>query len=109
MEGTDGAEKKHLLAVEATLSHVEAALVEAVATREVPASKVLCRSRRIDSTAMSEVIAAAERDIQAHLRASGSVCDGPKLVFFHDLITGDPYEVYPGTGTRFDVAYPVSA
>lgn len=155
----------------------DAALTGAVTLREVPASKVLCRSRRIDSSALADVIATAERDIRAHLRASGLPGDGTKLVYFHDLvtpdndglvevavtyhgsiepvddlhirlvpahtaaylpvpeshedlplilsvydaieawtdahpdlmITGDPYEVYPGTNARFDVAYPISS
>ena len=154
----------------------ETALTSAVTLREMPESKVLCRSRRIDTTAMAEVTDTAERDIRAHLRASGLPDDGMKLVYFHDLITtdndglievavtyrgsiepvddlhirlvpahtaaylpvpggyedlplilsvydaieawadarpglmitGDPYEIYPGTDARFDVAYPVS-
>jgi DNA-binding transcriptional MerR regulator len=147
-----------------------------VGIREVAGRKVLCRSRRIDSTALPELVSAADRDIRAHLRASGAEADGTRLVFFGDLVTadsegqvevaitftgpveptadlyirlaaahteafipvpadheelplilrvydaieawldarpeltctGDPYEIYPGTGARFDVAYPVS-
>jgi hypothetical protein len=122
-----------------------------------------------------ELVDTADRDIRAHLRASGLPGDGTKLVFFQDLVTpdseglvevavtyggsvepiddlyirlvpahteaylpvpakyedlpsilrvydaveawtdarpdvnctGHPYEIYPGTGARFDVAYPV--
>ncbi|WP_239123168.1 MerR family transcriptional regulator [Rhizocola hellebori] len=161
--------------VEAAPGPIDAELTHAVALREVPPAKVLCRSRRIDSTAMADFVGAAERDIRAHLRASGLPGDGPKLVFFQDLVTpdseglvevaisydgsiepisdlhirlapehteaylpvppeyeelplilriydvleewtdarpgvvctGHPYEIYPGTGARFDVAYPI--
>lgn len=154
----------------------DAALADAVALREVPATKVLCRRRRIDSSALEGLVHAADRDIRAHLRASGLPGDGPRLAFFEDLVTpdseghvevavaydgsvepvddlhvrlvpahtaaylpvparyqelplilrvydaveawtdarpgvvctGHPYEIYPGTGARFDVAYPVS-
>lgn len=154
----------------------DVALTQAVVLRDVPAAKVLCRSRRIDSTALPELIAMAERDIRAHLCASGLPGDGTKLVFFQDLITpdsdglvevavtydgsvepiddlyirlvpahtqaylavpaayedlplilrvydaveawtdarpgvactGHPYEIYPGTNARFDVAYPIT-
>jgi DNA-binding transcriptional MerR regulator len=152
------------------------ALIDAVALRDVPATKVLCRSRRIDSTALPDLIRTAERDIRTHLRASGLPGDGTKLVYFQDLVTpdsdglvevavtydgsvepigdlhirlvsahreaylpvpvkyedfplilrvydaveawtdarpgvmctGHPYEIYPGTNARFDVAYPVA-
>jgi DNA-binding transcriptional MerR regulator len=150
-------------------------LTDAVALREVPATKVLCRSRRIDSTALPDLIETAERDIRMRVRASGLPGDGTKLVYFQDLVTpdsdglvevavtydgsvepiddlyirlvsahteaylpvptmyedlplilrvydaveawtdahsgvmctGHPYEIYPGTNARFDVAYPV--
>ncbi len=163
--------------VEAAQGPADDQLGDAVGLREVPEAKVLCRSRRIDSTVMAEFAGAAERDIRAHLRASGLPGDGTKLVFFRDLVTpeseglvevavvyegtiepvgdlhirlepahteaylpvpvqyeelplilrvydvleawadaragvacsGDPYEIYPGTGTRFDVAYPVAS
>jgi DNA-binding transcriptional MerR regulator len=152
------------------------ALTDAVELREVPATKVLCRSRRIDSTALPDLNRTAERDIRAHLRASGLSDDGRKLVYFQELVTpdseglvevavtydgsvepmgdlyirlvpahteaylpvpaeyeelplilrvydaveawtdtrpgvtciGHPYEIYPGTNARFDVAYPVA-
>lgn len=152
------------------------ALTGAITVREMPARKVLCRSRQIDSHALGGFTSAAERDIRAHLRAGGLADDGVKLVFFQDLvtpateatvevaiayegsteptgdlhirlvpghtavilpvptkyeeiplilqaydaveawidahpghiITGHPYEIYPGTAARFDVAYPVS-
>lgn len=152
------------------------ALTDAVELREVPATKVLCRSRRIDSTALPDLICTAERDIRAHLRVSGLSDDGRKLVYFQELVTPDseglvevavaydgsvepngdlyirlvpahteaylpvpakyeelplilrvydaveawtdarpgvtctgyPYEIYPGTNARFDVAYPVA-
>jgi DNA-binding transcriptional MerR regulator len=161
--------------VEAAQGPIDAELTDAVATREVPPAKVLCRNRRIDSTALAGFIAAAERDIRAHLRACGLPGDGTKLVFFQDLVTpdseglvevaiiydgivepvddlhirlvpghteaflpvppeyeelplilrvydaleawtdaqagvmctGHPCEIFPGTGTRFDVAYPI--
>ena len=163
------------VAVEAAQGSADGQLGDAVGLRHVPAAKVLCRGRRIDSTVMAEFAGAAERDIRAHLRASGLPGDGKKLVFFQDLVTpdseglvevavtydgtiepvddlhirlvpahteaflpvpaeyeelplilrvydvleawtdarpgvvctGDPYEIYPGTGARFDVAYPV--
>jgi DNA-binding transcriptional MerR regulator len=151
-------------------------LTDAVALRNVPATKVLCRSRRIDSTALPDLIRTAERDIRAHLRVSGLPGCGTKLVCFQELVTpdseglvevavtydgnvepiddlyirlvsahteaylpvparyedhplilhvydavgawtdarpgvtctGHPYEIYPGTNARFDVAYPVA-
>jgi DNA-binding transcriptional MerR regulator len=151
-------------------------LTGAIALRDVPATKVLCRSRRIASAALPGLSAAAERDIRGHLRASGLPGDGTKLVFFQELVTpdseglvevavaydgsvepagdlyarlvaahteaylpvppmyedlplilrvydaleawtdarpgltctGHPYEIYPGTGAQFDVAYPVA-
>jgi DNA-binding transcriptional MerR regulator len=162
-------------AVIEAVSVTDTALVDAVALRDVPATKVLCRSRRIVSAALPDLVRAAERDIRAHLRASGLPGDGTKLVFFQGLVTpdsdgfvevavtydgsvepagdlhirlvpahaeaflpvperyedfplilrvydaveawtdaragvtctGHPYEIYPGTGARFDVAYPV--
>jgi DNA-binding transcriptional MerR regulator len=152
------------------------ALTDAVAVRDVPATKVLGRSRRIDSAALPDLIRTAERDIRSHLRASGLSDDGTKLVYFQELVTpdceglvevavtyegsvepmgdlhirlvsahteaylpvpakyedlplilrvydaveawtdarpdirctGHPYEIYPGTNARFDVAYPVA-
>lgn len=154
----------------------EAQLVASVALREVPATKVLCRGRRIDSAVLPDFIAQSQRDIRDHLRASGAAADGTMLVSFQELVTaeidglvevavaftggvepvddlyirlvaahteafvpvphryedlplilrvydaveawidarpalagnGFPYEIYPGTGARFDVAYPVS-
>jgi DNA-binding transcriptional MerR regulator len=155
----------------------DSALMDAVRVRQVPATKVLCRSRRIDSTELPELIRTAEHDIRAHLRASGLAGDGHKFVTFPELVTpdsaglvevaiaydgsaepaddlhirlmaghteaylpvpatyedlplilraydvieawidaspelacvGHPYEIYPGTDARFDVAYPVAA
>ena len=157
-------------------SGADIALVDAVALRDVPSTKVLCRSRRIDSAALPELSRTGERDIRAHLRAAGLPGDGTKLVCFQELVTpdsegvvevavaydgsvepvddlyirlvsahleaylpvpsthedlplilrvydaveawtdgrpgvtctGHPYEIYPGTNTRFDVAYPVA-
>ena len=156
-------------------SDVDTELTGAVALRDVPATKVLCRSRRIDSTALPDLVRSAEREIRAHLRASGLDPGGTKLVCFQELVTpdseglvevavayvgtaepfddlyvrlvpahteaylpvpvpyedlplilrvydaveawtdarpgvvctGHPYEIYPGTRARFDVAYPV--
>ncbi len=153
------------------------AITGAVALRDVPATKVVCRSRRIDSNELPTLIREAERDIRAHLCDSGLSGDGTMFVRFEELITpdseglvevaiaydgsvepaddlhirlvpahteaylpvpaeyedlplilrvydaleawtdarpeimctGHPYEIYPGTETRFDVAYPVSA
>jgi DNA-binding transcriptional MerR regulator len=161
--------------VEEAQGPVDAELADAIDLREVPATKVMCRVRRIDSTALAGYVSTAERDIRAHLRASGLPGGGTKLVSFHDLVTpdseglvevavtydgtaepiddlyirlvpghteaylpvpdeyqdlplilrvydaleawtdarpglmctGHPYEIYPGTGARFDVAYPV--
>ncbi len=152
------------------------ALTAAVAIRHVPATKVLCRSRQVDTAALPDLNQNAEREIRAHLRASGLSGDGPKIVTFTGLVTpdtervvevavayqgsvepvddlhirltpahrevylpvppayedfplifraydaieawtdarpdvtcaGHPYEIYPGTGARFDVAYPLS-
>jgi DNA-binding transcriptional MerR regulator len=157
-------------------SAADSELLAAVTLRDVPAAKVLCRSRRVLSTELPELIATAERDIRAQLRASGLPGDGPRIVRFEDLVTpdsdglvevavrcdgpvepvddlhirlfaahtaaflpvpakyedlplilriydvveawtdarsdvvgaGHPYEIYPGTGTRFDVVYPVT-
>jgi DNA-binding transcriptional MerR regulator len=162
--------------VEAVEWSVETELTDAVALRDVGATKILCRSRRIDSTSLSELSRTAERDIRTHLRACGLPGDGTKLVYFHELVTPDseglvevavayagsaepvddlyirlvpnhreaylpvppkyedlplilrvydaveawtdadpgvtctdhPYEIYPGTAARFDVAYPIS-
>jgi DNA-binding transcriptional MerR regulator len=162
--------------VESVQWSVESELIDAVELRDVPATKILCRSRRIDSIALPDLIGTAERDIRAHLWASGLPGDGTKLVYFQELVTpdseglvevavtydgsvepiddlyirlvpahleaylpvpagyedyplilrvydgveawtdahpgvactGHPYEIYPGTDARFDVAYPVS-
>jgi hypothetical protein len=161
---------------EAVESAVAPELTDAVALREVPATKVVCRSRRIDSAGLPGLVRTAEQDIRAHVRACGLPGDGPKLVSFQELVTpdseglvevavsydgtvepvddlyirlvpahteaylpvpapfedfplilrvydaveawtdahpgvtcsGHPYEIYPGTGARFDVAYPVT-
>jgi DNA-binding transcriptional MerR regulator len=61
------------------------ALVAAVRLRDVPARKVVSRSRRIDSTQLGEHVRSAERDIRAHLGNGG----GPRLVFFEGLVTPD--------------------
>jgi DNA-binding transcriptional MerR regulator len=162
--------------VEAVRWSVDSELTDAVALREVPATKVLCRSRRIDSAALPDLIRTAELDIREHVRACGLPGDGTKLVYFQELVTpdsaglvevavtydgsvepiddlyirlvpphveaylpvpakyedlplilrvydaveawtdahpratctGHPYEIYPGTHARFDVAYPVT-
>jgi DNA-binding transcriptional MerR regulator len=162
--------------VEAVRSPIDGTLTDAVALRDVPATKVLGRSRRIDSSALPDLIRTAERDIRAHLRSSGLPGNGTKLVYFQELVTpdseglvevaivydgsvepiddlyirlvpahreaylpvppsyedlplilrvydaveawtdahpdvtctGHPYEIYPGTGALFDVAYPVT-
>jgi hypothetical protein len=60
-------------------------LVSAVRLREVPARKILSRSRQIDSTQLREHIVKSERDIRAHLGPSA----GPRLVVFEDLVTPD--------------------
>jgi DNA-binding transcriptional MerR regulator len=65
------------------------ALVDAVALRDVPATKVLCRSRHVDTTALDDLIRTAGHDIRAHLRASGSGNGGATLVSFQDLVTPD--------------------
>jgi DNA-binding transcriptional MerR regulator len=73
--------------LEAAQGSADARLIEGVGLREVPGAKVLCRARRVDTAAMPGFIGGAERDIRAHLRASGLAGDGSKLVFFHDLVT----------------------
>jgi DNA-binding transcriptional MerR regulator len=76
--------------VEATQwSDGDLALADAIALRDVPAAKVLCRSRRIVSTALAELVSTSERDIRTHLRTSGLPGDGTKLVSFQDLVTPD--------------------
>lgn len=73
-----------------------AALVDAVALRDVPATKVLCRSRQVDTTGLDELIQTAGHDIRTHLRTSGLADDGATLVYFPDLVTPDsegPVEV----------------
>jgi DNA-binding transcriptional MerR regulator len=70
-------------------SAADLALTGAVGLREVPATKVLARSRRIDSAALPDLQRTAERDIRAHLRASGLPGDGTKLVYFQELVTPD--------------------
>ena len=161
--------------VEAVQWDVDPEFTDAVVLRDVPATKILCRGRRIDTTALEDLIGTGERDIRAHLRASGLPGDGTKLVYYQELVTpdsegvvevavtydgsvepvddlyirlvpahrevylpvpskyedfplilrvydaveawtdaqpgvtctGHPYEIYPGTHARFDVAYPV--
>jgi DNA-binding transcriptional MerR regulator len=154
----------------------DGALRAAVAARDVPAAKLLCRGREVSTHALPDLVRTSARDIRAHLRASGRPDDGPMRVHFQDLVSpdsrgvvevtvayegsvepvddlyirlapahraaylpvparyedfplilhvydaveewidgrpggsgaGHPYETYPGTGARFDVAYPIS-
>jgi DNA-binding transcriptional MerR regulator len=72
-----------------TIHHIDPALEGLIAVRDVPAVKVLCRSRRIGSAALPDLVGRADRDIRAHLRASGLPDDGRRLVTFHDLVTPD--------------------
>ncbi|MET7403561.1 MerR family transcriptional regulator [Dactylosporangium sp. NPDC005572] len=65
------------------------ALTALVAVREVPATKVLCRSARITSSELPGLVEGGERDIRAHLRASGLPADGRRIVTFHELVTPD--------------------
>ncbi|MBF9134151.1 MerR family transcriptional regulator [Plantactinospora sp. S1510] len=67
----------------------EAALVDAVALREVPATKVLCRSRHVDTAGLDGLIQTAGHDIRGHLRTSGLADGGATLVHFQDLVTPD--------------------
>jgi DNA-binding transcriptional MerR regulator len=162
--------------IEALDAGPDAGLVAAVALREVPMAKVLCRARRIDYTALADFVAESQRRIREHLRASHVGHHGTMLVSFQELVTTEteglvevavvfegtvepvddlyprcvpahteaylpvpseaedlprilrvydaveawidhrldlavtdhPYEIYPGTGAFFDVAYPVS-
>jgi DNA-binding transcriptional MerR regulator len=162
--------------VEAVEWSIEPELTNAVARRDALATKILCRSRRIDSTALPDLVRTAERDLRTHLRGCGLPGDGTKLVYFQELVTPDseglvevavaytgsaepiddlyirlvpahrevylpvppkyedlplilrvydaveawtdahpgvtctgyPYEIYPGTHARFDVAYPIT-
>jgi DNA-binding transcriptional MerR regulator len=64
-----------------------AALVDATALRDVPATKVLCRSRQVDTAGLDGMIRTAGDDIRAHLRTSGVTDGGATLVCFHDLVT----------------------
>ena len=82
--------------VEDAQGSIDDQLSDAVGLRGVPAAKVLCRSRRIDSTVMAGFVRTAERDIRAHLRASGLPSDGTKLVSFYD--SGDARQRGPGRG-----------
>jgi DNA-binding transcriptional MerR regulator len=154
----------------------DGALTAAIGLRTAPATKVLCRTRQVDTTGLDEHIASARGDIRTHLRASGVPAGGATLVTFPELVTpdsagqvevavayegtvepvadlfirlmperteaylpvppayedyplvlrayeaveawtdarsdvtcaGHPYEVHPGTGARFDIAYPVA-
>lgn len=65
------------------------ALTDGVKLRDVPATKVLCRSRHVDSAALPDLVRTAERDIRGHLRSSGRPEGGTKLVSFQDLVTPD--------------------
>ncbi len=169
--------EEHAAMVEAVpCSDADPALADAVALRDAPAAKVLCRSRCVVSTDLPDLIRTAERDIRGQLRASRLPADGPRLVCFQGMVTPDseglvevavcyagsvepiddlyirlvparteaylpvpaeyedlplilraydtveawtdarpgvtcagyPYEIYPGTGARFDIAYPVA-
>lgn len=75
--------------IEAFAESADDELRSLVALREVPATKVLSRSRRIDSTMLRELTETTERDARAHLRASGVDADAPRLVYFQDLVTPD--------------------
>ncbi|MEV4510313.1 MerR family transcriptional regulator [Dactylosporangium sp. NPDC049525] len=68
-------------------AYEDAALLDAVRLRDVPATKVVCRSRQVDVVALRDLIAAGQRDIRAHLRGSGLPYDGPMRVCFSDLVT----------------------
>jgi DNA-binding transcriptional MerR regulator len=70
-------------------------LVAAVGLRDMPARKVVSRSRRIDSTQLFGYVREADRDIRAHL---GDAVQ-PRLVFFEDLVT-------PDSGGVVEVAVP---
>ena len=70
-------------------SHEDGPLIEAVRLRDVPATKVVCRSRQVDVIAMPDLIRTGQRDIRAHLRASGLPHEGPMRVVFQDLVTRD--------------------
>ncbi|GAB3964312.1 MerR family transcriptional regulator [Plantactinospora veratri] len=89
----------------------DAALVDAVALREVPATKVLCRSRHVDTRVLDDLVRTAGHDIRAHLRRSGLTDGGPTLVYFQDLVTPDsegPVEVavpYDGSVEPTDDLY----
>ncbi|WVK89713.1 MerR family transcriptional regulator [Dactylosporangium sp. AC04546] len=67
----------------------DAGLVSLVGLREVPATKVLCRSARITSGELSDLIQGGDRDIRAHQRASGLPGDGRRIVTFFELVTPD--------------------
>lgn len=71
--------------VEAVGDGPAAELMAAVRLRDVPARKVVSRSRRIDSTQLQDHLTTAERDIRAHLGVSTE----PRLAFFEDLVTPD--------------------
>lgn len=68
-------------------SHEDAALIAAVRLRDVPAAKVVCRSRQVDVVALPDLIATGQRDIRAHLRDCGLPHDGPMRVCFQDLVS----------------------
>jgi DNA-binding transcriptional MerR regulator len=73
----------------ADLSGQDASLAAAVGVRDVPATKVLCRSRQVDLRGLAELIREGERDIRAHLRAEGVPDGAPLLVCFQELVTPD--------------------
>jgi DNA-binding transcriptional MerR regulator len=92
-------------------SYEDVTLIEAVRLRDVPATKVVCRSRQVDAIALPDLIRAAQRDIRAHLRDSGLPPDGPMRVGFGDLVTPESeatVEVavaYEGTAEPADDLY----
>lgn len=67
----------------------EPALISAVATRTVPAAKLIYRQRHVGIEALDGFMAEAEADIRAHLKANGLAGNGRASVVFHDLVTRD--------------------
>lgn len=67
----------------------DAALTAAIAVRDVPAVKLVCRAQLLSIDAMPGLVRQAKVDIRAHLRGSGLAADGPVRVTFPDLVTRD--------------------
>lgn len=67
----------------------EPALIDAIAIRAVPATKIVYRQRTLGVGALDGFIAQSHAAIRAHLRASGLRDDGRMSAIFHDCVNHD--------------------